>query len=57
MGIGAGRQRWRHVSWGVVRGIGFAWLTTMPAAAILAIVAIGAIAYKVLTTEVPIDEI
>ena len=38
VGIGAGRRRWRHVSWGVVRGIGFAWLTTMPAAAILAIV-------------------
>ena len=38
VGIGAGRQRWRHVSWGVVRGIGIAWLTTMPAAAILAVV-------------------
>ncbi len=38
VGIGAGRRRWRHVSWGVVRGIGFAWLTTMPAAAILAVV-------------------
>ena len=37
VGIGAGRRRWRHVSWGVVRGIGFAWLTTMPAAAILAV--------------------
>lgn len=38
VGIGAGRRRWRHVSWGVVRGIGLAWLTTMPAAAILAVV-------------------
>ncbi len=37
VGIGAGRRRWRHVSWGVVREIGIAWLTTMPAAAILAI--------------------
>jgi PiT family inorganic phosphate transporter len=38
VGIGAGRRRWRHVSWGVVREIGVAWLTTMPAAAILAVV-------------------
>ncbi len=38
VGIGAGRRRWRHVSWGVVREIGLAWLTTMPAAAILAVV-------------------
>jgi PiT family inorganic phosphate transporter len=37
VGIGAGRRRWRHVSWGVVREIGVAWLTTMPAAAILAV--------------------
>ena len=40
VGIGAGRRRWHHVSWGVVRGIGVAWLTTMPAAAVLAIVAL-----------------
>jgi PiT family inorganic phosphate transporter len=40
VGIGAGRRRWRHVSWGVVRGIGSTWLTTMPAAAILAVVAL-----------------
>lgn len=38
VGIGAGRRRWHHVSWGVVREIGLAWLTTMPAAAILAVV-------------------
>ncbi|MEX1296206.1 MAG: inorganic phosphate transporter [Candidatus Limnocylindrales bacterium] len=37
VGIGAGRRRWRHVSWEVVREIGVAWLTTMPAAAILAV--------------------
>jgi PiT family inorganic phosphate transporter len=37
VGIGAGRRRWRHVGWGVVREMGVAWLTTMPAAAILAI--------------------
>jgi inorganic phosphate transporter, PiT family len=40
VGIGAGRRRWRHVSWGVVREIGVAWLTTMPAAAILALIAL-----------------
>jgi PiT family inorganic phosphate transporter len=40
VGIGAGRRRWRHVSWEVVREIGVAWLTTMPAAAILAIMAL-----------------
>jgi PiT family inorganic phosphate transporter len=38
VGVGAGRRRWRHVGWGVVREMGVAWLTTMPAAAILAIV-------------------
>ena len=37
VGIGAGRRRWRHVSWGIVREMGIAWLTTMPAAAIIAI--------------------
>ncbi len=36
VGIGVGRRRWRHVSWGIVREISLAWLTTMPAAAILA---------------------
>jgi PiT family inorganic phosphate transporter len=40
VGIGAGRRRWRHVSWGVVREIGVTWLTTMPAAAILAVLAL-----------------
>lgn len=40
VGIGAGRRRWRHVGWGVVREIGLAWLTTMPAAAILAVLAL-----------------
>jgi pyruvate kinase len=37
---GAGRRRWRHVSWGVVREIGVAWLTTLPAAAILAVLSL-----------------
>ena len=40
VGIGAGRQRWRHVSWGVMREIGIAWLTTMPAAAIVAVLSL-----------------
>ena len=40
VGIGAGRRRWRHVSWGVVREIGVAWLTTLPAAAILAVLSL-----------------
>ena len=38
VGIGAGRRRWRHVRWEIVREMGFAWLTTIPAAAILAVV-------------------
>ncbi len=38
VGIGAGRRRWRHISWDIVREMGIAWLTTMPAAAIIAIV-------------------
>ena len=37
VGIGAGRRRWRHVRWEVVRAMGIAWVTTMPAAAVLAV--------------------
>ncbi len=37
VGIGAGRRRWKHISWDIVREMGIAWLTTMPAAAIIAI--------------------
>jgi len=40
VGIGAGRRRWRHVSWGVVREIGLTWITTMPGAGILAALAL-----------------
>jgi PiT family inorganic phosphate transporter len=39
VGIGAGRRRWRHVHWAIVRAMGLAWIVTMPAAAALAIVA------------------
>jgi inorganic phosphate transporter, PiT family len=40
VGIGVGRRRWHHVRWEVVREIGLAWLTTIPAAGL-----IGAIAF------------
>jgi len=36
VGVGVARQRWRHVSWQIVRRMGVAWLTTIPAAALLA---------------------
>jgi PiT family inorganic phosphate transporter len=39
VGIGAGRRRWGHVRWSVVRSIGLAWLLTLPAT-----VALGAVA-------------
>ena len=35
VGVGGGRQRWRHVRWNVVRSIAFAWLLTLPASAAL----------------------
>ena len=38
VGVGGGRRRWRHVRWGTVREIGIAWLTTIPAAGVLAVV-------------------
>ncbi|HEU4528477.1 MAG TPA: inorganic phosphate transporter [Actinomycetota bacterium] len=36
VGTGVGRRRARRVRWQVVRGIGVAWITTMPAAGALA---------------------
>jgi PiT family inorganic phosphate transporter len=36
VGAGVGRRRWRHVHWQVVRSIGLAWVTTLPATAALA---------------------
>jgi PiT family inorganic phosphate transporter len=42
VGVGAGRRRWRHVRWEVVKEIGLAWLTTIPATALL-----GALSYVV----------
>ena len=35
VGVGGGRQRWRHVRWAVVRAMGWAWLLTIPATAAL----------------------
>ena len=35
VGVGGGRRRWRHVRWAVVGAIGFAWLLTLPATALL----------------------
>jgi PiT family inorganic phosphate transporter len=37
VGVGAGRHRWQHVRWEIVREMGIAWLTTIPAAALLAV--------------------
>ncbi len=42
VGIGVGRRRWRHVGWGIVGEIGVTWLTTMPAAGIIAAIALPA---------------
>ncbi|MFN8132406.1 MAG: inorganic phosphate transporter [Solirubrobacteraceae bacterium] len=42
VGTGAGRHRWRHVRWEVVRAMGIAWIITMPGAAVLAIAALAA---------------
>ena len=39
VGIGVGRRRWHHVRWRIVRDMGIAWLTTIPAAAVIAAVA------------------
>ena len=36
VGIGVGRSRWRHISWQIVRDIALAWVTTMPAAGLIA---------------------
>ncbi|HSJ94942.1 MAG TPA: inorganic phosphate transporter [Gaiellaceae bacterium] len=36
VGVGGARQRWGRVRWAVVRNIGVAWATTLPATALLA---------------------
>ena len=40
VGIGVGRRRARHVHWHIVGAIGLAWITTMPAAAAIAVVSL-----------------
>ena len=35
-GRGAGRARWRHVHWAIVRHMGLAWLITIPVTAAIA---------------------
>jgi PiT family inorganic phosphate transporter len=37
VGVGVGRHRYRHVGWKIVGNILLAWLTTLPAAALLAV--------------------
>ena len=41
VGVGGGRRRWRHVRWGVVRAMGFAWLLTIPVTAALGAITLG----------------
>lgn len=36
VGIGAGRRRWHHVRWAIVKEMLIAWMTTIPATAALA---------------------
>ena len=36
VGVGGGRRKWGRVRWTVVKEIGLAWLTTLPATALLA---------------------
>lgn len=38
VGVGGGRRRCGHVRWAVVRSMAFAWLLTLPATALLAVV-------------------
>jgi PiT family inorganic phosphate transporter len=35
VGIGAGRRRWHHIRWPVVRAMAVAWVLTLPGAALL----------------------
>ncbi len=40
VGIGAGRRRWQHIHWAVVKAIAVTWITTIPATAALAAVVV-----------------
>ncbi len=41
VGVGGARRRWRHVRWQIVREMSIAWVTTIPAAAALAVAFLG----------------
>jgi len=43
VGIGAGRGRPRHVHWAIVRAMAVAWVTTLPAAALIAMAVFGVV--------------
>jgi PiT family inorganic phosphate transporter len=40
VGVGAGRHRWRHVHWPIVRNMLLAWVVTVPVAAAFAVAAL-----------------
>jgi len=40
VGVGGGKHRWRHIHWQIVRRMGLAWITTLPATATIAGVAV-----------------
>jgi PiT family inorganic phosphate transporter len=42
VGVGAGRRRWQHIRWRVVRAMGVAWVTTIPITAALAAITVSA---------------
>ena len=41
VGVGVGRERWRHVRWASVGHMGLAWIVTMPVTAVLAAALLG----------------
>jgi inorganic phosphate transporter, PiT family len=41
VGVGAGRARWRHVHWAIVRHMGLAWLITIPITGVIAMLCYG----------------
>ena len=51
VGAGGGRRRWGRVSWVVVREMGIAWLTTIPATALLAAAALGVLEVAVVKLQ------
>jgi PiT family inorganic phosphate transporter len=41
VGVGGARRRWRHVRWQIVRDMSVAWVTTLPATALLGVLFLG----------------